>query len=87
MALIFAAFGYTLAVTVAGSVLQPFLIRSGMSWVAILAIPIVTVTSLAPIDPDASMIYVIFGGSNAILYGIVGLLIGDYIENHRRYDD
>jgi hypothetical protein len=88
MALIFAAFGYTLAVTVAAPAIQPFLIRSGVPfWVGVLAIPIVAVTSLAPVDPDAVMIYVVFGGSNAVLYGIAGLLIGDYIENHPHYDD
>ena len=88
MALIFAVFGYLLAIIIAAPVLQPFMIRSGIPfWIVVLTIPIVAATSMVPIDPDPGMIYVIFGGSNAILYGIVGLLIGNYIENHPRFDD
>jgi len=76
-ALIFAAIGYALAVVFASSFLQAPLIRSGLpSWVSVLVIPIVAYTSRFPIDPDAGMIYILFGGRNAILYGIVGLLIG-----------
>jgi hypothetical protein len=84
-ALFFAIVGYVLAIVFAAPFSQPFLIRSGLpSWMGILAIPIVAYTSSFPIDPDAGMIYIIFGGSNAILYGIVGLVIGKYREKRTR---
>jgi hypothetical protein len=81
MALIFAIFGYLLAIVLAAPSIQPFLIRSGLPfWIMVMGIPIAAFTSMFPIDPDAGMIYIVFGGSNAILYGILGLLIGKYRE-------
>ena len=85
VALLFAIAGYALGIILTAPFLQPFLIRSGLpSWVGILVIPIVAYTSRFSIDPDAGMIYILFGGSNAILHGIAGLLIGKYREHRAR---
>jgi hypothetical protein len=72
MAFICAALGYLLTILIAVPSAQSFLINNSVPFgMLMLLIPITDLTSMLPIDPDAGMIYLIFGGSNAILYGAV----------------
>jgi hypothetical protein len=49
-----------------------FAIPSGL-WRTL--VPIANVTMLAPVDPDWTVVLGLFGPSNAIFYGLIGLVI------------
>ena len=83
MAAAFAIVGYLLAIAVASPPLNHLL----PTWIDMICVPIAILTSMLPIDPDAGMIWIIFGGSNAVIYGIIGLLFGNHLENRPKKDD
>jgi hypothetical protein len=66
-----ASIGYSLAIFV-------YSLRGNMSiplWVMETLAPMVGLTSLVPVDPDLGVALGIWGPFNAVVYGLVGLVI------------
>jgi len=80
----FAAFGYLLAAVSFAMTLSPD-VSVPLIWIASTLVPMINVTMLAPVDPDWGVALGIWGPVNAVLYGFVGVILGQkWIE--RRED-
>jgi len=75
-----AVIGYSLA---AVTFALPLETAVPIIWIVRILVPMINVTMLAPVDPDWSVALFLWGPVNAVLYGLIGLILGQkYIERN-----
>jgi hypothetical protein len=87
-AAIFGSIGYLVAILLGNPSLQYIWQELHVSFgMVVLLAPAVGIATVALLDPNPGMIYGVFGITNFLMYGFVGLQIGIRRESFPTYDD